>query len=73
MVLTELKVHRFKDCSDPTSGEREPHRLTSLDMSRITCEDCKRRIIQVIAKRDWGKLISVEMEALEIAAAEASE
>lgn len=70
--MIELKVHRFQDCNKfpDNAGPKLRHKLSSLDLSRITCEDCKQRIVEAVAKRSWAKLASVELEALAITAAE---
>lgn len=70
--MVELKVHRFTDCNGfpEEAGLKLRHKLSSLDLSRITCDDCKRRIVDAVLKRSWAKLATVEIEALEITAAE---
>lgn len=70
--MEELKVHRFSDCNGYPSnaGLKLRHRLSSMDLSRITCEECKQRILAAVAKRSWAKLATIELEALEITAAE---
>lgn len=70
--MVELRVHRFRDCNKfpDNAGPKLRHRLSSLDLSRITCEDCKHRILDAVAKRSWAKLATIEIEALEITAAE---
>lgn len=70
--MVELKVHRFTDCNrfPGDAGLKLRHKLSTLDLSRITCEDCKQRILDVFAKRSWAKLASIEVEALELTAAE---
>lgn len=70
--MVELKVHRFSDCNHfpREAGPKLRHKLSSLDLSRITCDECKERILAAFARRSWAKLASIEVEALEITAAE---
>jgi len=69
MTLSEknkLKIHFFKDCSGIHWGEHS--RSVIEDISRITCGQCKGRILEVLRQKDWSTLGQEELEVLEIAA-----
>lgn len=70
--MVELVVHRFTDCERFPREESAAvqHRLSSLDLRKVTCSCCKRRIVDEVVNRHWAKLGSLELAALEIAAAE---
>ena len=57
MPTRDRKKHLFDDCTGfpwrEDEGTRQEH-LTS-DAREVTCGQCRRRILEVIAKKDWSR------------------
>jgi hypothetical protein len=66
------RIHRFTNCEYFSKFDTVEfkHEHTTDDVRKITCRTCKERIVAVLFRRDWSKLVAEETAALTLAACE---
>ena len=71
-MVINLDIHRFISCNGfpPGVNLKVKQKMTTTDIRQVTCSVCKARIVANIQSRNWRDLASIEVEALELSAAE---